>query len=310
MDLSFFFPNYIADMVDAFVLRDFAQSLEGMGFWGIDAVDHITYPWPRGDDRRGLPPGGVHQPDQRPIEPFTYLAALALATQRIRLRTSIIILPQREPLLVAKQAASIDQLSGGRFELGVGAGWLQAEFQALGASFGNRGRRMDEELELIRRAWMQERITFEGRYYHVDEMSILPKPRQQPHPPIWIGGGRGEVVGPVMRRLGRYGNGWMAIGTPSLAHIRQGLFAAREEARHCGRGEVDFKLQLTLDLNGPDWQRAVAERLPKLQELNADVICLNTIADNSLRRAADHLQRLRQFQKEFGSAVQPGAQSG
>lgn len=299
MKLSYFFPNYVRDQVDASALHELGQSLEGMGFWGIDAVDHITYPWPQGENRRGLPAAGVHGPTQAPVEPLAYLAALAPLTSRIRLRTSIIILPQREPVLVAKQGASIDQLSGGRFELGVGAGWLQAEFEALGATFGNRGRRMDEAMEVIRRCWTDEHVSFSGRFYQVDDMSVAPKPRQRPHPPIWIGGGR-ENLEPVMRRLGRFADGWMIIGPGERSHVERGIELAKLEAQRCGRGELDFLLQIVLDLAGPDWRRTAEQRLRHFEEIGITVLCLNTISDPALRTTADHLGRLREYLTEFG----------
>src|SRR5712692_10594683 len=257
MRLSFFFPNYINDVGDPSTLRDFAQTLEGLGYWGIDAVDHIAYPWPRAQDRRGLPAAGHHQPWQTSIEPLSFLAALAPLTTHLRLRTSIIILPQREPILVAKQCASIDRLSGGRFELGVGVGWSEAEYAALGADCRTRGRRADEQLEIIQRCWTEEHVQFDGRYYQVDDMSVLPKPLQSPRPPIWIGGGRADLK-PVMRRLGRYGDGWMVIGGFDADRIRDGLELAWAEAARASRPVGRFQVQAVLDATGEDWQ-ATAE---------------------------------------------------
>ena len=153
------------------------------------------------------------------LEPITLLAALSGVTRTIQLGTLVLVLPFREPVQFAKQWATLDQLSGGRSILGVGVGWMEAEFEAVGIPHRERGARMNELLELITALWTQDNVTYEGRFYRVRDLSLDPKPAQRPHPPIWIGGGTqpsekiyGQnvpTVEPVLRRIAKYARTWV-----------------------------------------------------------------------------------------------------
>ncbi|HEX5827444.1 MAG TPA: TIGR03619 family F420-dependent LLM class oxidoreductase [Candidatus Limnocylindrales bacterium] len=153
------------------------------------------------------------------LEPITLLAALAGVTRTIRLGTLVLVLPFREPTQFAKQWATLDVLSGGRSICGVGVGWMEREFEAVGIPHRERGARMNELLELITALWTQDDVTYEGRYYRVRDLTIDPKPAQSPHPPIWIGGGTQPSekiygqhvpsVEPVLRRIARYARTWV-----------------------------------------------------------------------------------------------------
>jgi probable F420-dependent oxidoreductase len=140
----------------------------------------------------------------------------------------VLILPQRQPALVAKQVATLDILSGGRIRLGVGAGWQEPEYESLGVPFSERGRRMDEFVDLLRRYWREDPVTFHGRYYHAEAMAIDPPPVQPGGPPIWFGGGSAAAL----RRTGRLGDGWMAVGEqPETVRDKvAGIVRAAEEA--------------------------------------------------------------------------------
>ncbi len=185
---------------DPYAIRDYAQTAEGLGYSFILAYDHILGANP---DR----PGGYRGPytHQDPfLEPFTFFSYLAGLTEKIGLTTSIIILPQRQTALVAKQAATLDRLSHGRLRLGVGLGWNKIEYEALNENFHNRGRRIEEQVEVLRQLWTKQLVTYSGRWHTIPDAGLNPLPVQQPIP-IWFGG----HAEPVLRRVARMGDGWM-----------------------------------------------------------------------------------------------------
>ena len=190
------------------------------------------------------------------LEPITLLAALSGVTRTIQLGTLVLVLPLREPVQFAKQWATLDQLSGGRSILGVGVGWMEAEFEAVGIPHRERGARMNELLELITALWTEDHVTYEGRFYRVHDLTLDPKPAQRPHPPIWIGGGTQpsekiygqrvadggagaapdrevrEDLGPPLLRDGR--DGRPRLGRPPGVHARVRA-ASRTRCRACTR---------------------------------------------------------------------------
>ena len=183
---------------DLAAIRDFARTAEELGFTHLRIPDLV------------MRPGGGHL-----HEPLTLLSWVAALTSTIELVPSVIILPVRQTVLVAKQAAELDLLSGGRLRLGVGVGRSAEEYVALGQDFRTRGRRCDEQIELLRLLWTRDDVTFEGRWDRIEGAGINPLPVQRPIP-IWIGpgGGAGEIAEPVLRRIGRLADGWFAIIPP------------------------------------------------------------------------------------------------
>ena len=179
-------------------MRDFAVAAEELGYDYLLVYDHVI-----GADPSKHTLVGPYTHDSMFHEPFVLFGYLAAITQRMDLVTGILILPQRQTALVAKQAAEVDLLSGGRLILGVGVGWNQVEFEVLGEDFHRRGRRTEEQLELLRRLWTEELVTFEGRFDTVRHAGINPRPEREI--PIWFGG----MSSPVLRRCGRYGSGWI-----------------------------------------------------------------------------------------------------
>ena len=153
------------------------------------------------------------------LEPITLLAALSGVTRSIRLGTLVLVLPFRDPVAFAKEWGTLDQLSGGRSILGVGVGWNREEFNALRIPIEERGRRMNEMLESITALWAGDDVSYEGRYYRFEHLTIEPKPAQRPHPPIWIGGGTQpsekiygqgvDTIQPVLRRIAKYASTWV-----------------------------------------------------------------------------------------------------
>ena len=184
---------------DPLVIRDFAQAAEALGYHHILAYDHVIGANPA--SRPGWRPPYSHRDSFH--EPFVLFGYLASLTKNIELVTGIIILPQRQTVLVAKQAAALDVLSGGRLRLGIGIGWNPVEYEALGENFKNRGRRCEEQVEVMRKLWTQELVSFEGKWHKITDAGLNPLPIQKPIP-IWFGGTDDRAL----RRLARLGDGW------------------------------------------------------------------------------------------------------
>ena len=188
---------------DPVAIRDYAQAAESLGYDHLLVYDHVlganreTHEWLRGPYRH---PDTFH-------EPFVLFGYLAGLTQKIELVTGILILPQRQTALVAKQAAEVDVLSKGRLRLGIGIGWNSVEYEALNEDFTNRGRRSEEQIEVMRALWTNDLVTFKGRWHTITDAGINPLPVQRPIP-IWFGGYDDRVL----RRIGRIGDGWIIAG--------------------------------------------------------------------------------------------------
>jgi probable F420-dependent oxidoreductase len=183
--------------------KEFAQSVEGAGFDHIMAAEHVIGGHP---DR--LTDEKVHTYDVLYHEPFVLFAYLAAVTQHVELVTGILILPQRQTVLVAKQCAELDVISGGRLRLGVGVGRNWMEYEALNEDFTNRGARLEEQIDVLRRLWTEELVTFDGKWHHLDRMGLNPMPVQRPIP-IWMGAWFGKIVERVLRRTGVMADGWI-----------------------------------------------------------------------------------------------------
>jgi probable F420-dependent oxidoreductase len=205
------------------VLMQAARQAEALGLDSVWAADRIVTPWridtpyAYNEDRRFFVP-----PDVPFLEPLTALAYLAGGTERITLGMSVMVMPYRHPLHWAKVATTIDHLSRGRLVLGVGVGWMEEEFAALGAPFRARGAVADEQFALVARLWSDQRPRFEGRFYRFDEVGFAPKPLQQPGVPLWVGG---EGLA-AQRRAGRFGDAWF----PYFVRITPDDLRARHEA--------------------------------------------------------------------------------
>jgi probable F420-dependent oxidoreductase len=182
-----------------------ARAAETLGFDSVWRGDHlivptrVTSPYPHNVD------GGLPFPTDAPVlDVLTVLAWIAQATRTIRLATGILVLPMREPVAVARAVQTLDVLSGGRVVLGVASGWLREEFALVGSEFTTRGARTDEAIRLIRALWTEEKPSFRGRHYQVEDARFEPKPTQRPHPPI-VGGGESPAA---LRRSATLCDGW------------------------------------------------------------------------------------------------------
>jgi probable F420-dependent oxidoreductase len=199
-----FFPT--RDMpADAGQIRAWAQAAEGLGYDYLEVSDHVV-----GADREALPGfEGPYDVDDSFHEMFCTLSFIAAVTERVGLASGVLILPQRQTALVAKQAAQVDVLSNGRLRLGVGVGWNPVEYEALGEDWSKRGRKQAEQVELMKRLWTERAVNFEGEFDSVQHAGIKPLPIQQPIP-VWFGGG----ADPVLRRAAKLGQGWIPLGNP------------------------------------------------------------------------------------------------
>src|SRR5215472_4455384 len=204
MQIGVVFPQ-LEIGADPSAIRAYAQAVEEMGFSHIMVFDHVL-----GADITNRPGWhGAYTSKDMFHEPFVLFGYLAAATQRVGLVTSVIILPQRQTALVAKQAAEVDVLSSGRLRLGIGVGWNPVEYQALGEDFATRGARSEEQIAVLRALWTQPTVTFKGRWHQIEDAGIKPLPVQRPIP-IWIGGGAEATL----RRAGRIGDGWFPQMAP------------------------------------------------------------------------------------------------
>ncbi len=218
---------------DVGAVRAYAERVEELGFDHVLAYDHVVgadpevhAPW--------TGPYDVHTTFHEPLVLFGFLAA---ATTRIELVTGVVVLPQRQTALVAKQAAEVDLLSGGRFRLGVGIGWNAVEYDALGKQFTNRGRRLDEQVPLLRRLWTEHSVTFDGSFEHVTGAGIAPLPHQRPIP-VWIG----AASAPAYARAGRLGDGWFPQMAPG-PKLDDALAVLEDAARGAGRDPATIGME-------------------------------------------------------------------
>jgi probable F420-dependent oxidoreductase len=258
------------------VLR-LARAIEQVGFDQLDMFDHVVMGHPT-----STRPAPVYPPLMPILEALTTLAYIAAATTRIGLGTEVLVLPQRQPALVAKQVSTIDTLSGGRMRLGVGVGWQQAEYEALGTDFTNRGARMDEAIRLLRHYWGDERVEFDGEYYRADAIAMEPKPPRQERLPIWIGGTSDRAL----RRTGELGDGWLGMGIRDRAHGEQAIERIRAYAERADRDPSAIGLQSMLDVpprdaSGRTFYRdldRVAQRCAELRDMGFDWVTVNATA--------------------------------
>jgi len=215
-------------------VAELARAIERIGFDQLDMFDHVVMAQPAGGRAAGP------YPAEMPIlEALTTLAYIAAVTERIGLGTEVLVLPQRSPVLVAKQVSTIDTLSGGRVRLGIGVGWQEPEYEALGFDFHARGAMMDEAIALLRACWTDRSIDFAGAHYRVEAMAMEPKPPRPGGPPIWIGGHSPAAL----RRAGRLGDGWLAGGGPNPA---RSIATVRRHAEEAGRDPASLGFQAWL----------------------------------------------------------------
>lgn len=196
---------------DTGAVRAYVTAAEALGFHHVVAIDHVVGANP--ESRPGW--NGPYDIDTPFREPLVLLAFIAGVTRRLELVTGVTVLPQRQTVLVAKQAAELDMLSGQRLRLGIGTGWNEVEYEALGADFASRGEVLDEQIELLRMLWTQRAVTYETRHHRVTDAGIAPRPDRAV--PIWIGGGGPGASERVLRRIAQTADGWLPPFPPDDA---------------------------------------------------------------------------------------------
>jgi len=252
---------------DAGIVRNFAQAAEDLGFDYLVAFDHVAGADP---ERAGPWQGGPYDYRSSFHEPFVLFSYLAGITDRLTFATGILILPQRQTVLVAKQAAGVDILSGGRLRLGVGVGWNPFEYEALGVDFHRRGSREAEQVTLLRKLWTQPLVDFDGRFDRVAGGGINPLPVQRPIP-VWFGGGSEATL----RRAAKLGDGWMPNSPPS-DQLADQLATLRRYLSEAGRDPASFGIDARIDLHRIP-EEAWPEALARLRSLDVTHICVNTM---------------------------------
>ena len=235
---------------DPGAIKAYSQAVESLGFDHILAFDHVI--GANAESRPGW--SGAYRHTDSFYEPLVLFGHIAATTEKIELVTGIIILPQRQTVLAAKQAATVSLLSGGRLRLGIGIGWNPVEYEALDQDFSTRGKRSEEQIDLMRSLWQNELITYEGKSHKVTDAGINPLPPEGSIP-IWFGG----TADIVLKRVARLGDGWMPVGKPDESRqlmIEKLTGYLREEGRDIG--DIGIESWVTLkDLADSDVQNEI-----------------------------------------------------
>ena len=269
---------------DPAVIRDYAQAVEAMGFDHILVYDHVLGAHPDRFEGSFRPPYNHESIFHEPFVLFGYMAAF---TSKIEFVTGILILPQRQTALVAKQAATLDVLSHGRLRLGVGLGWNEVEYVALNQDFHTRGRRIEEQVEVLRELWTKPLVSFHGRWHTIPDAGINPLPVQRPIP-IWFGG----HADAVLQRTARLGDGWLP-NHPSPDHVQPLLQKLDEYLAQYGRNRSDIGIEPRIsygDGNPDAWRQLIGD----WQALGATHLSINTMR-LGFETPDDHLRAMRTF---------------
>lgn len=278
---------------DAAAVATYAREVEELGYDHLVVFDHVLGAHP------GREGGWTGPYDHTSMfhEPFVLFGHVAALTKRLRLATAVIVLPQRQAPLVAKQAAEVDVLSGGRLTLGVGIGWNQVEYEALGMRFTNRGKRIEEQIKVMRALWTKEVVDFKGRWHRIDRAGLNPMPLQRPIP-VWMGGGwdrrERRVIEPALRRIARIADGWFTHLPPDDAG-REGMEAFRTFLREAGRDQtaVPVEGRVMASAGGTDdWKRGI-EAFGAMGMTSVEFTTMGA----GYRTLREHLQALQRFRE-------------
>lgn len=281
MEIGAVFPhNEIG--TDPQAIKDYAQGVEELGVTHLLIYDHVL-----GADRDR--PGGFEGPYDKDVafhEPFTTFAFIAAVTKKLDMITTVMILPQRQTVLVAKQAAELAILSNNRFKLGIGVGWNTVEYTGLNENFKNRGKRQEEQVELMRLLWESEVLEYKGDYHHIDKASINPRPSKSV--PIWFGGGAPQLI----ERCADLGDGWIPLMGPNEA-ARKTLAAIKAKRESKDLDWDNFGVQAQAQYAGGDAERW-NKHAEKWRNLGASHLAIAT--HNAEPTNVDgHLGRIKEY---------------
>jgi probable F420-dependent oxidoreductase len=269
---------------DPAAIKDYAQTAEGLGYDYLLVYDHVLSAHPN-RERKLTGPYTHEHPFHEPMVFFGYLAAV---TTRLQLTTGIIILPQRQTALVAKQAAEVDVLSGGRLRLGIGLGWNHVEYEALGMDFRTRGRRVEEQVTVLRKLWTEPLVTYRGADHTIDNAGLNPMPIQRPIP-IWFGGG----VEAALQRAAKLADGWMPAGRKPDDVMKRMLEQLDGYLAEAGRDRSAFGIDPWIPIQGlrPDeW----LQRVEAWRQLGATHVGVDTMRAG-FTSPQQHIEAIKAF---------------
>ncbi len=271
------------------VIREYAQAAEATGYHFLEAPDHVLGSSEASAAETGRTGAGLY------YDPFVLFGYLANCTQKLGFSTGVLILPQRQTVLVAKQAACLAVLSGGRFRLGIGVGWNEVEFTGLNENFHNRGRRSEEQVQVMQKLWAEPHVTFKGRWHTIEDAGINPRPAAG-KVPVWFGGHHDRTL----ERIAKWGDGWMPNAYPPGPTATEVLDRLRRLTEAAGRDPARIGIEAWVSMgtgSEGDWAREA--RFWKAA--GASHICLTTTFDRrhhkriAGHKLADHLAALRRY---------------
>ncbi|HIN75962.1 MAG TPA: LLM class F420-dependent oxidoreductase [Rhodospirillales bacterium] len=281
MRIGAVFPQTEAG-TDVAAIKEYVQSVEALGFDHILAFDHVL--GANASSRPGWV--GAYQHTDSFYEPITFYSYVAGISKHLELATGVIILPQRQTALFAKQSAILDLLSGGRLRLGIGTGWNQVEYEALGENFHNRGKRSEEQINLLRKLWADDLVTFKGDHHIVTDAGLNPLPPRKSIP-IWFGG----MANPVLRRVAKIGDGWLPQGSPTdenklnFERLNQYL-----ESNNRSMEDIGIEGRISLNMTNTEIQKSFFA----WGQLGATHVSVNTM-NLGLQFPQEHLESLSNF---------------
>ncbi|MFL2760025.1 MAG: LLM class F420-dependent oxidoreductase [Dehalococcoidia bacterium] len=285
MRIGAVFPQTEAG-TDIGAITDYIQNVESLGFDHILAFDHVL--GANASSRPGW--SGAYQHTDSFYEPITFYSYVAAITSRLELATGVIILPQRQTALFAKQTATLDLISGGRLRLGIGTGWNQVEYEALGENFHNRGKRSEEQINLLRKLWSEELITFEGKFHTVTDAGLNPLPPGRSIP-IWFGG----MADPVLERVAKIGDGWLPLGSPN--EKRKNTFdKLKKYLEQNSRSVSDIGIEAMVSLKNSNSDTDIKKDLSSWAEMGTTHISINTM-NCGLKFPGEHITAISNFMK-------------
>ena len=290
MEVGVIFPQTEIEP-DPLAIKDFAQAAEDMGYAYIFIADHVLGADPAHHD---FPALRTYNHKSVVHETMTLMGYLSAITEQVGLATGILILPQRQTVLVAKQAAEVDVLSGGRLRLGIGVGWNSVEFEALGEDFHNRGARSAEQIEVMRALWTQEVVDYHGKWHNISHAGLNPLPVQRPIP-VFLGAGNSAtptIAEPVLKRVARIADGWCPNFGPDergRAYVEKVHGYMLEMGRDSDKLQLDGRLR-TSGKQPEDW----IDEAKAWEELGARYLSIEN-RQGGLKTAGEHIEAMRRF---------------
>jgi len=273
---------------DPLVIRDYAQAVEGLGYSHLVVFDHVL-----GADPARRPGWSGYTSRDMFHEPFVLFGYLAALTH-LELLPAVIILPQRQTVLVAKQAAEVDVLTGGKLRLGVGVGWNPVEYEALGMNFHTRGRVEEEQIEVLRLLWSQEIVSYKGQFHTITEAGLNPLPVRRSIP-IWMGG-RADAL---LRRTARLGDGWLPQGKPD-ERMREAVERLQSYITEAGRDPRKVGIEARMNAREGDLDEWVRQT-EGWRDLGATHISINTMGAG-FKSPGEHIEAIRRYKEAVGHA--------